>query len=88
MNQIEELLIQRDGDRRKHHVLDFESFLNGDFEDLIMFAKIPTDKERADRLAAQEVLNAQRSLATTDANMAAELVRAKERIREGGIPYK
>jgi hypothetical protein len=81
------LMVQREGDQRKYSVLDFQSFLNGNFEDLKMFGKIPTDKERADRLAAQEVANAQRSLATTDADIAAELDRAKDRMAKG-IPYK
>jgi hypothetical protein len=81
------LMVHREGERIKHPVLDFHSFLNGKFEDLVMFAKIPTDKERADRLAAQQVANAQRSLATTDADIAAELDRAKDRIAKG-VPYK
>jgi hypothetical protein len=81
------LMVHREGERVKYHVLDFQSFLNGKFEDLKMFGKIPTDKERADRLAAQEVANAQRSLASTDANIADELERAKDRIAKG-VPYK
>jgi hypothetical protein len=86
--EITQLLIQREGDRRKHHVLDFESFLSSSFEDLISFGKTPTDKERADRLAAEEVLKAQRSLASIDANLASELERARRLGQEGGIPYK
>jgi hypothetical protein len=85
-NEWVQLMVQRDGSRVKHTVLDFESFCNGDFEDLVMFAKIPTEKERTDRLAAQEVLKAQTSVATTEANMAAEFERAKDRIAKG-IPY-
>jgi hypothetical protein len=81
------LMVQRDGNRIKYLVYDYESFLNGDFEDLVMFSKIPTDKERIDRLAAQEVANAQSSLASVDANIAAELERAKDRIAKG-VPYK
>jgi hypothetical protein len=72
--------VSQEGWQKRYRCSSFEDFCNADFDDIVNFGFKPTEQQRKDRLAAEEVARVQRLTSSATTGMADELERARNRL--------